>query len=150
MSTRPSPLPAGTDQASDVPAARPDRSPDPISLVSLIDIVLLLMAVPIVLLLGAPVLGVLVGAAIWIVQRGIELAVARVAATKDSVKAAVGYNLGAMVGRVWLIGLTILIVGTAGEREDGLAAAVLSFVAFTVYFAISLFARSFERNVSPS
>jgi hypothetical protein len=118
--------------------------------VALLDLVLVVMAVPVALLLGAPALGLLVGAAVWIVQRVIELLVARLARTKENVKVAVGYNLGAMVGRAWLVGLTILAVGTAGEREDGLTAAVLVFAAFTAYFATSLLARSFERNSTPS
>mgnify|MGYP003345554867 CR=1 FL=1 len=70
--------------------------------------------------------------------------------TKEDVRKAIGYNLGAMVGRAWLVGLSILAVGILGEREDGLAAAVLVFVAFTTYFATSLLARTFERNASPS
>ena len=41
------------------------------------------------------------------------------------------------LGRAWIVGGAILAVGLAGEREDGLIAAVLVAVAFTVYFALS-------------
>ncbi|PTL60530.1 hypothetical protein [Paraconexibacter algicola] len=116
----------------------------------LADIVLIVMAAPVVCLLGAPVLGILAGAGVWVLNRVLELALARRAATREDVRAAIGYNLGGVIGRAWLVGLTILAVGTAGEREDGLAAAVLVFAAFTLYFANSLLARSFERNASPS
>lgn len=154
MSTRPSPLPSGSGSGSGHAAepgpAGPAPAPNELAFVALLDIVLVVMAVPVALLLGAPVLGILAGAGIWIVQRLVELGVARVAKGKTNIKAAIGYNLGAMVGRAWLVGLTILIVGTAGERKDGLAAAVLVFCAFTAYFATALLARSFERNVTPS
>lgn len=153
MSTRPTPLPAAADTAADGPSATaPASTADRGALAVLhnLDLVLAVMAVPIALLLGAPVLGTLVGAVVWIVQRLIELAVARVAKTKESVKLAIGYNLGAMVGRVWLVALSILAVGTLAEREDGLAAAIFAFVAFTTYFAITLLASTFERNASPS
>ena len=114
------------------------------------DIVLVPMAAPIAILLGAPALGILVGAAIWVAQRVLELFLEHRARATDNVKVAVGLNLGGVVGRAWLVGLTILAVGTAGEREDGLAAAVLVFAAFTLYFTNSLLARSLERKPNPS
>lgn len=150
MSNRPSPSSAGSEPAPVTPPVARSSAAGELAFVSLLDIVLTVMIVPVALLLGAPVLGLLVGAAVWILQRGIELGVARIARTKESIRAAVGYNMAAMVGRAWLVGLTILAVGTLGEREDGLAAAVLVFAAFTVYFAASLLARSFERNSTPS
>ena len=40
--------------------------------------------------------------------------------------------------------LTILVVGLAGTRQDGLMAALVLLVAFTVYFAMSLILRPLE------
>ena len=37
------------------------------------------------------------------------------------------------MGRAWILGIAILVVGLAGDREDGLMAALLALVAFTVY-----------------
>ena len=54
--------------------------------------------------------------------------------------------VGALMGRAWILGITILVVGLAGEREDGLMAALLALVAFTVYLATSLVLRPTERN----
>jgi len=116
----------------------------------LADIVVVPLTAPVAVLLGAPALGTLVGAALWVGQRLLELFLERRAKSTDNVRTAVGLNLGGVVGRAWLVALTILAVGTAGEREDGLAAAVLVFVAFTLYFVNSLIARSFERNSVPS
>jgi hypothetical protein len=115
-----------------------------------IDIVLVAITAPIVVLLGAPVLGTLVGAAAWIIQRLVALALEARAKQSDDVRTAVGLNLAGVLGRSWLVALTILAVGLAGDRKNGLAAAVLVLVAFTIYFATSLAARSLERNSSPS
>jgi hypothetical protein len=53
------------------------------------------------------------------------------------------------MGRAWLAGLTILAAGLAGEREDGLTAAILVLAAFTVYFVLSLIVRP-ERKTKSS
>lgn len=144
--TAPESAPVPDPAASAAPAA---KAPAP-SIVRLLDVALVLMALPILLLLSAPALGVLVGSGVWILQRVLELQVAKIAKTKEDVRAAIGYNLGAMVGRAWLVGLSILAVGILGEREDGLAAALITFAAFTAYFATSLLASTFERTTSPS
>lgn len=138
--------PADTSAPSPTPATkRLGTSP-----LRLLDIALIVMGAPVAILLGAPTVGILAGTLAWVASRLLELGIARYAATREDVRAAIGYNLGGAIGRAWLVGITILAVGTAGEREDGLAAALLVFVAFTLYFANSLLARSFERNASPS
>ena len=140
------------DAPADPSAPSPSPAAPPLgtSPLRLMDLAVVVMAAPVAILLGAPTLGILVGAAVWIVSRLLELWLARVAASKEDVRARIGYNLGGVVGRAWLVGLTILAVGQRAEREDGLAAALLVFAAFTLYFANSLLARSFERNASPS
>jgi hypothetical protein len=56
-------------------------------------------------------------------------------------KRAIGVSLFSSLGRVWLLALTILAVGLLGEKKDGLTAALVVLVAFTVYFGLSLFTR---------
>jgi hypothetical protein len=119
---------------------------DPLAVVRYLDVLLVLMAAPFVVLLDGPVLGYAVGAAAWIANRALGVAVERYARGRSDVRAAVGLNVGALLGRAWLVGLTILAVGLAGDREDGLMAALLLLVAFTVYFATSLVLRPLERN----
>jgi hypothetical protein len=119
---------------------------DPLAIVRYLDVVLVLMAAPFVLLLDAPVLGYAVGAAAWIANRALGAAVDHYARGREDARTAIGLNVGALLGRAWLVGLTILAVGLAGEREDGLMAALLLLVAFTVYFATSLVLRPLERN----
>jgi len=117
---------------------------DPLTLYRWLDVVLVVLAAPFVVLMDLPVLGYAVGAAAWIVNRVIGWAVERRARATGDVRKAVGLNLGALIARSWLVGLTILAVGLAGEREDGLTAAILLLAAFTLYFASSLLLRSSE------
>jgi hypothetical protein len=119
---------------------------DPLAIVRYLDVALVILAAPFVVLLDAPLLGYAVGAAAWIANRALGVAVERYARDRGDVRAAVGLNVGALLGRAWLVGLTILAVGLAGDRKDGLMAALLLLVAFTVYFATSLILRPLERN----
>jgi hypothetical protein len=123
-------------------AMRP--SGDPLVIARYIDVALVVLAAPFVVLTGAPVIGYLAGAAAWIVNRAIGSAAEQVARKKQDVRAAIGLNLGTLLLRAWIVALTILVVGLAGKRQDGLMAALLLLVAFTVYFAMSLILRPLE------
>lgn len=129
-----------------VPADHPSGGFDALAVIRYLDVWLLLLAAPFVVLLGAPVLGFAVGALAWILQRVAAVAIERRAARADDVKTALGLNMGSLVLRAWLIGLTILAVGLIAEREDGLTAGITVLVAFTVYFATSLILRPLERK----
>ena len=117
---------------------------DPLVPLRWLDVILVVLGAPIAILMGAPALGYLVGAAAWIVNRAIGAAAERRAKAAADVRKAVGLNLGALIARSWLVGLTILAVGLAGDREDGLTAAILVLAAFTIYFVTSLLSRSLE------
>jgi hypothetical protein len=117
---------------------------DPLVLFRWLDVILVVLAAPFVVLMDLPVLGYAVGAAAWIANRVIGVLVERVASRQPDVRRAVGLNLGALIARSWLVGLTILAVGLAGEREDGLMAAILMLAAFTLYFVTSLLLRTPE------
>jgi hypothetical protein len=117
---------------------------DPLAIARYLDVALLILAAPFVVLTGAPVLGYLAGTAAWIVNRALGTAAERVARRQGDVRAALGLNLGVLLLRAWIVALTILVVGLAGERQDGLMAALVLLVAFTVYFAMSLILRPLE------
>jgi hypothetical protein len=119
---------------------------DPLVVVRYLDVALVLLAAPFVVLTGAPVLGYVAGAAAWVVSRALGAAAERAARNKADVRAAIGVNMGTLLLRVWIVALTILVVGLAGTRQDGLMAALLLLVAFTVYFAMSLIVRPLEGN----
>jgi hypothetical protein len=127
-------------------AMRP--SGDPLAVARYLDVALVVLAAPFVVLTGAPVLGYVAGAAAWIVNRALGSAAEHVARKKADVRAAIGLNLGTLLLRAWLVALTILVVGLAGRRQDGLMAALLLLVAFTVYFAMSLILRPLEGRES--
>ena len=122
---------------------------DALAPVRYLDVVLVVLAAPFVILLGAPVLGYVVGAVVWIAQRVLE-AVLDHASRGGDVRRAIGVKVASMIGRVWLIGVGILAVGLAAEREDGFTAAIVCLAAYTVHLATSLFLRPLERHPDPS
>jgi hypothetical protein len=117
---------------------------DPLVLFRWLDVILVVLAAPFVVLMDLPVLGYAAGALAWIANRAIGALVERRAKASGDVRKAVGMNLGVLIARSWLVGLTILAVGLAGEREDGLTAALLLLAAFTLYFVTSLLLRPLE------
>ena len=108
------------------------------ALLRYLDVVLVIAALPLVAFAGLPMLGYAVGAGAWIAQRAAGAVLERQAQRTTDVRRQVGLNLGSALGRAWIVGGAILAVGLAGDREDGLTAAVVVAVAFTVYFAVSL------------
>jgi hypothetical protein len=118
---------------------------DPLAIVRYLDVALVVLAAPFVVLMGGPVLGYVVAGTTWIASRVFGAWIER-AARGGSARRQVGTAFAVLLGRAWLMGLAILVVGLAGEREDGLMAALLALVAFTVYFATTLITRPMERN----
>ena len=111
-----------------------------------LDVVLVVAALPFVAFAGLPLLGYAVGATAWILQRAAGVALERQAGKATDIRRQVGLNLGGTLARAWIVGGAILAVGLAGEREDGLTAAVLVFVAFTVYFALTVLLHTAARG----
>jgi uncharacterized Tic20 family protein len=122
---------------------------DPLAPVRYLDVALVVLAAPFAILLGAPALGYAVGAVVWIAQRLLETALDR-AGKRADVRREIGIKVGSMIGRVWLIGAGILVVGLAAEREDGFTAALVCLVAYTVHLATALILRPLERNSDPT
>jgi hypothetical protein len=114
-----------------------------------LDIVLLIVALPVFLVGGLPMLGYAAGAGAWIVQRAIQIVLNRKAAASDDPRIVVGITAGSMIGRAWLVALTIFAAGLA-DNEAGLAAAVLVIVLFTAYFTVSMILRPFDKPGHPA
>ena len=108
------------------------------------DLILLALALPVFLVADFPMLGYAAAAAAWIVQHAL-LAFAQRTATaalrSGDRRRAMGAIGVTTLGRVWLVALAILLVGLLGEREDGLAAAVLSLALVTVHLGSTAVAR---------
>jgi hypothetical protein len=110
-----------------------------------LDLVLLVLALPVFVVAGWPLAGSAAGGGAWLAQRGIQVLLNRRAAASDDPRAVVGITVGSMVGRGWLVALTIFAVGLSDE-DAGLAAAVLVIVLFTAYFTVSMIMRPFEHG----
>jgi hypothetical protein len=112
------------------------------------DVGLLALALPVFVVAGLPLVGYAAAAAAWIAQH-LVLSFAQGRATaalrRGERRVALATIGAATLGRVWLVTLTILLVGLAGEREDGLAAAVLSLALVTTH----LLALGFTRLLYP-
>jgi hypothetical protein len=115
-----------------------------------VDILLLLLALPVFLIADLPMAGYAAGAAAWLAQRAIQLVLNRKAAAERDLRKVAGITVGSMIGRGWLVALTILAVGLSESDDAGLAAAVLVIVLFTAYFTVSMILRPFEKPEQPA
>ncbi len=114
-----------------------------------LDLVVLALALPLFVLAELPLLGYAVAAAAWLVQRGIDALATTKAKNTDDPRTVVGVLAGSMIGRGWLVAGSIFAVGLAGQREDGLAAALLCISLFTIYFAAQMVVRPFDMPRPP-
>jgi hypothetical protein len=106
-----------------------------------LDVCLVLATGPFVLLAGLPALGYLLGAVAWLLTRvATAFAYARAREVPDA-KVKAGLQVGAMMGRIWIVALAVIVARYAGGKDDGIMAAVLVLAAFTVYFATSFVTR---------
>lgn len=106
-----------------------------------LDVCLVLLTAPFVLAAGLPVGGYLIGACAWLCTRaGAEALHARAQRSRD-VRLRSGLMVGVMMGRVWIVALSVLLARYAGGKQDGVMAAVLVLGAFTVYFLLTLLMR---------
>lgn len=108
------------------------------SLPKYVDPILLALGLVVFLLADLPMLGYAVGAAVWIVQRLVQVFAAKRATAELAAgnrQKAMGIVAATTLGRVWLMATVVLVLGLTAEKEDGLAAAVMVLVFFTVSFA---------------
>ena len=113
-----------------------------------LDLILLALALPIFIVAGWPLGGYAAAAIAWLAQSAIHHYTERRAAASDDPKTVVGLTAGSMIGRGWLVALTIFPAYLIAGSDDavGLAAAVLVVVLFTAYFTVSLILRPFENH----
>lgn len=117
------------------------------------DLVLLALALPLFVAADLPLLGYAVAAGAWIVQHLMLAFADRRAAAALALgdrRRAMGIVGATTLGRLWLVTMSILLVGLLGAREDGLAAAVLSLVLVTVHLACLAISKLFYPQVAGS
>lgn len=110
------------------------------------DLLLLALALPVFLAAGFPILGWVTAAVVWLTWRGIGEFSDRKAAAASDPRQVAGIAAGSMIGRGWLMGLTIIAMGLLAGDDVGLSAAVLAVALFTLYFTTRMILRPFERT----
>ncbi|MGN6189752.1 MAG: hypothetical protein ACTHOE_12720 [Conexibacter sp.] len=111
-----------------------------------LDLLLAALALPLFLLADLPIAGWLAGAGTYAAQRAVGEYTSRRAAASTDARTTVGLMAGSMIGRGWLVALTIFAVGAATDSKTGLSAAVLFIALFTVYFTMQMILRPFEKE----
>jgi L-asparagine transporter-like permease len=123
------------------PAARQRR---PGVLLRYADLALLALALPIFIAAGWPLVGYAAAAAAWLAQHAMIFfsdRASRAALAAGDRNRALGIVGATTLGRVWLVAMAILLVGLLAEREDGLAAAVLTLALVTLHLACLAFSK---------
>jgi hypothetical protein len=119
---------------------------DPMSLLRNLDLAVAVLALPLFLLGDLPLAGWITGAGAYAAQRAIGAYTARRAQASTDVRTTVGLMAGSMIGRGWLVALTIFAVGIVVGDKAGLSAAVLFIALFTIYFTVTMILRPFEQE----
>lgn len=106
-----------------------------------LDLVLLAVALPVFLLAGLPLAGYIVAAAAWLIQRFGRAAADRRIKRGGNARTIALLTASSLLGPIWFMTLAVLIVGLVAGREDGLAAALITIVLFTVNMPARMLAK---------
>jgi hypothetical protein len=112
-----------------------------------VDLLVLAASLAVFALAGLPMIGYAAAAVAWLAQRGIQSLANRRATAELATgqrQRAMGVIAATTLGRVWLMATVVLLTGLLAGREDGLAAAILVVVLFTISFAAAGLAHLFE------
>jgi len=121
-----------------------DQPRDPLLALKYADVAILVVALPIFIVASWPLLGWVVGAVVWLMWRGIGAWADRRAIAAEDMRTFVGIETAAMIGRGWLMGLTLIAAGLLLGNDVGLSAAVLAILLFSVAFTYKLVTRAFD------
>jgi hypothetical protein len=108
-----------------------------------LDLLVLAIALPVFVAAGLPALGWGAAAGAWLAARAVQAFAERRAAGTGDRRVALGAKAATLIGRLYLVGLTVLAAGII-DRESGLTAGVLSVIVFTVYFATLFIVKPLE------
>jgi len=113
----------------------------PVTLLTYMDIVLIVLAAPIMLLIGVPAGGYLLATGVWIVLRAIGVAVDRYATASGDTRRQISARLAYMLGRLFILALTVVLARKVFGKDDGLTALIVIVFAFTVQLGTSALTR---------
>jgi hypothetical protein len=146
---RPTCIPPTSPNGSQMTASHALRFADPMIILRYLDLVVALLVLPLFVLADLPLVGWVTGAGTYAAQRAIGEYTTRRAAASDDARTTVGLMAGSMIGRGWLVALTIFAAGMK-DNDAGLAAAVLVIILFTAYFTVSMIMRPFDKPEQPA
>lgn len=116
-------------------------SEQPITVLSYMDLVLLVVAAPIMLLIGVSAAGYCIAAGTWIALRAVGVAVDRYASGAQEVNRQIGVRMGYMLGRLFTLAIVVILVRRSDGQDAGIAALAVVVFAFTAQLVISAFTR---------
>jgi hypothetical protein len=99
-----------------------------------LDLLVLGIALPVFIAAGLPLLGWAATTFAWVASRVFQSFAEKRAVASGKRQVALGARAAVLLGRLYLVGLTVLVAGVI-EREAGLTAGILAVVVFTIYFA---------------
>jgi hypothetical protein len=108
-----------------------------------LDLLVLAVALIVCVAAGFSVLGWAAAAFAWIAARVVQALLERRAAASGDRRMAMRARAATLIGRLYLVGLTVLGAGLI-ERDAGVVAGVVSVATFTVYFASLFIVAPFE------
>ena len=108
-----------------------------------LDLIVLGLALPVFIAAELPLLGWGAAAFAWLAARVVQGFAERRAAESGDRRVAMGARAATLIGRLYLVGLTVLGAGII-DRESGLTAGILSVFVFTIYFATLFIVKPLE------
>ena len=108
-----------------------------------LDLIVLGLALPVFIAAELPLLGWGAAAFAWLAARVVQAFAERRAAESGDRRVAMGARAATLIGRLYLVGLTVLGAGII-DRESGLTAGILSVFVFTIYFATLFIVKPLE------
>jgi hypothetical protein len=112
-----------------------------LTVLSYLDVVVLVVAAPIMLLIGVPAVGYLVAMGTWIALRVAGAAVDRVAGALADPRREITLRLAYLLARLFLLAIAVILVRNGSGRDAGLTALLVIVFAFTAQLVLSFLSR---------
>jgi hypothetical protein len=119
--------------------------PMPLRALRYLDLAILAVALPVFIAADLPLIGWAAVGAAWVAQRALQAGINKRARDSDDPRTVAGLLTGSMIARAWLVAGSIFVAGL-GEREAGLAGAILAITLFSFYFMAQMLVRPFEEQ----
>jgi hypothetical protein len=116
-------------------------SEQPVTVLSYMDLVLLVVAAPIMLLIGVSASGYCIAAGSWVLLRLLGVGVERYAAATQEANRQIGVRMGYMLGRLFTLAIVVILVRKSDGQDAGIAALAVVVFVFTAQLVLSALTR---------